>query len=536
MADRNLTPRLAIARRAGYFTLRPVNPGELPSLMNKHILSGCLGAIWANLVTGIIYIYFGNAIGMTQLEWGILGGISAWVVAAQVLGAVLGERVKSRKIVFFWFAISDRVVRLVGITFAYLIWRTGNHAGYLVFMMAICFGTFLGTIANGPWYGWLATIIPQQVQGTFWGRRDSRIALATVVVLLPSGLLMDLIPEAGKLDTAFAILVAASFIGFTDLIIHGTIPEPPHETSPARGSLSNVMNPLRDMRFRPWLIFVACWNLAQSLGGALCTLYFMQNLGFNHDLLGGMIAINGIGLVGTLLGARRVGRMVDRFGIKRMLMLGYVFWSALPSIWLLATPHTAVLWVGLASLVGGVFPAAANNAGIKLVTRFRPPEESSMYMAVSTTVGSVAGGFGSIAAGLFVSAMGSSSLTVLGLVVSAFPMLFITSAALRLATCFLIIPRIKVMERPVEENRAFLLPLFFEAVPGISRIMRGAAGRMPLGATPSLAAARQREETVDETTPASSPKRRSPPKTAVKPSQSAAKTKRASPKKSKRRR
>ena len=120
MADRNLTPRLAIARRAGYFTLRPVNPGELPSLMNKHILSGCLGAIWANLVTGIIYIYFGNAIGMTQLEWGILGGISAWVVAAQVLGAVLGERVKSRKIVFFWFAISDRVVRLVGITFAYL--------------------------------------------------------------------------------------------------------------------------------------------------------------------------------------------------------------------------------------------------------------------------------------------------------------------------------------------------------------------------------------------------------------------------------
>jgi MFS family permease len=238
------------------------------------------------------------------------------------------------------------------------------------------------------------------------------------------------------------------------------------------------------------------------LGGSLCFLYFMQNLGFNNNLLGGMIAINGIGLVGTLVGARRVGRMVDRFGVKRMLMFGHFFWSLLPAIWLLATPRTATLWVGVASLVGGVFPAAANIAGIKLVTRFRPPEESSMYIAVSTTVGSVAGGFGSIVAGAFVSAMGARSFTVLGLVVSAFPILFLASTALRLTTAFLIIPRIRVMGRPAEENRPFLLPLFFEAVPGISRIMRkmpqprqsrqgmppgvaaereGVAGRMPPG-------------------------------------------------------
>ncbi len=232
MTVKTLPPTRAESTQRGYFSLRPVRPGELPSLMRKHILSGCMGAVWANLITGIIYIYFGNAIGMTQLEWGILGGISAWVVAAQVVGAVLGERVRSRKMVFFWFAISDRIIRLIGITCAYLLWRRGNHAGYLVFMTAICLGSLVGTVANGPWYGWLATIIPPQVQGTFWGRRDSLIALASVVVLLPSGLIMDLIPAAGKLEAAFAILVAASLIGFTDLIIHSTIPEPPHAISP----------------------------------------------------------------------------------------------------------------------------------------------------------------------------------------------------------------------------------------------------------------------------------------------------------------
>jgi hypothetical protein len=488
MTAKNSPPMSAESKRSGYFSLRPVGPGELPALMKKHILTGCMGALWGNLISGIICVYFGNAIGMTQLQWGILSGISAWVVAAQVLGAALGERVASRKMVFVFFSLGDRVVRLIGISCAYILWRSGNHAGYLVFMTAVCFGSLLGTMANGPWYGWLATIIPRQVHGTFWGRRDSVIALASVVVLLPSGFLMDMIPASGKLDAAFAILVAASLIGFTDVLIHGTIPEPPHENSPARGALSDIMKPLRDTRFRPWLAFAACWNFSMFLGGSLCTLYFMKNLGFNNNLLGGMIAINGIGLAGTLVGARRVGRMVDRFGVKRMLMLGHFFWALLPSIWILATPHTAILWVGVASLVGGVFPAAANNAGIKLVTRFRPPGESSMYMAVSTTVGSVAGGFGAIAAGVFVSIMGDRSFTVLGLVVSAFPILFLTSSALRLTTAFLIIPRIRVMERPAEESRPFLLPLFFEAVPGINRIVR----RMPPGAAPSKGKANRR--------------------------------------------
>src|SRR5579864_7143879 len=57
--------------KASYFTRRPVRPGELPRLMNKHIITGTMGSAWGNLIGGIILIYFGNAIGMTQLQWGI---------------------------------------------------------------------------------------------------------------------------------------------------------------------------------------------------------------------------------------------------------------------------------------------------------------------------------------------------------------------------------------------------------------------------------------------------------------------------------
>ena len=440
--------------------------------MKKHIFTGTLGSAWGTVITGIIYVYFGNAIGMSQFQWGILGGLSAWVVVVQPLGALLGERAGSRKLVWFWTALTDRVLRLVGVVMAYLLWRAGHPGAYLFFMLGICIATLIGNFSQGPWYGWLATIIPREVQGTFWGRRDSWISLVVIAVILPSGLLMDLVPPSGKLQIAAAILAGASVLGFVDILVHGTIPEPPLAARSSGGSISGMLVPLRDKRFRPWLLFAASWNLSMGLGGALCVLYFMENLGFKNDLLGGLFAITVTGLAGILLAARTVGRLVDRIGIKRVLFMSYFFWCLIPAIWLFATPRSAILWIGIAGVLGGVFPAAATNAGVKLVTRFPAPEESGMYMAVSTMVGSIAGGLASLIAGSFLRFMGERSFTVLGLVVSAFPLLFIVSFILRLVTTFTILPRVRVTGAVREEERAFLLPLFFESLPVINRVMR----------------------------------------------------------------
>ncbi|HEY9595193.1 MAG TPA: MFS transporter, partial [Spirochaetia bacterium] len=257
-----------------------------------------------------------------------------------------------------------------------------------------------------------------------------------------------------------------------DIVVHVTIPEPPHAPSPSGRTLQGMLVPLRDRRFRPWLVFNACWNFSQGLGGSLCTLYFMENLAFKDNFIGGMIAVTELSLVGTFIAARKAGRMVDRFGIRRVLLMGYFFWSILPVLWLVATPRTAILWVGLASLVGGAFSGAANNAGIKLVTRFPPPEESGMYMAVSTVVGSSTQGLSAIVSGIVLAALGSWSVSVGGLVVTAFPLLFIVSFVLRVSTTLILIPRIKVTGSLPDEETPFLLPLFFDEIPGINRLAR----------------------------------------------------------------
>lgn len=450
------------------FSKREIDPRELPGIMRKHIYTGCMGSAWGNLVTGIIFVYFGNAIGLTRLQWGILGAITSWVIVAQPLGAILGEKAGSRKRVWFFFSFADRFLRFAGFIGAFMLWRAGNFPAYLIFISAVCAASLLGNIAVPPWFGWLATIIPQDIHGSFWGRRDAWISLTVIAIILPSGLLMDLIPQDGKLEVAVAILSAAGIIGLVDLIMHVTIPEPRIPRTAGSSAFSNILKPLGDKRFRPWLVFAACWSASLALGGSLCTLYFMENLGFKDDLFGGMIAINAASLVTGLVTARKGGRLVDRWGVRKVLFISHGLWSIVPLFWLFALPRTAILWVGLSNLVVGAVQLSANNVGVKLVTRFPSPEDSSMYMAVSNSVANIAAGLGSLAAGIALDIIGTWSFQLSGVVVSGFPLIFVASALLRLVSVITLVPRIREKGEAPMDRRRFLLPMFFR-LPGIGR-------------------------------------------------------------------
>jgi hypothetical protein len=473
------------------FGQRPVRPGELPAVMKKHIATGTMGSAWGTLITGIIYVYFGNAVGLSRLQWGILTGIGSWVVIAQPIGNILADRLGSRRLFWFWTALTDRFLRMAGVLTAFALLAAGRPEAGLALMAGICVGTLIGNLSPGPWYGWFVTIIPKEVQGAFWGRRDSWISLVVTLVVLPSGLVMDLVPGAYKTWMAAAILIAASCVGFMDLLIHQTIPEPPSRRVAVerrkawfRRATFGMLTPLRDRRFRPWLVFTASWNLSQSLGGSLAMLYLLENIGFKNDLLGGMFSMTITGLLATFLVARRLGRMVDRFGVKRVLKFSHLLWSFVPACWLVATPGHALFWVSLGSILGTVFSTSATNASVKLATRFPSSEDGGMYITFSTVVANVANGLGALLAGLLLTALGTWTLTVLGLVLSAFPVLFLISTALRLLTFLLLLPRVRTTTGAPEAESPFLLPLFFETVPGLNRLARrprppGAGGSPP---------------------------------------------------------
>jgi len=425
-----------------YFAHRRIYPWELPSIMRKHIYTGAMGNIWTSLISGLFFIYFGNTIGLSRFQWGLMGGFSAWLIAAQLLSARLTERSGRRKVIWFSFAAADRSLRFVGILLALWLWRAGNPAAGPVLIVTICLANFSGMMAVPPWMSWLADIVPEEEHGAFLGRRSMWIALSVVAVVVPAGYLVDRTPEEHRLATVVALFAAATAVGLADLIIHGTIPEP-RMRLPARGRfLGSILTCCRDMRFRPWLVFNGAWTFAMTLGGVLATVYFVENLGLKHNFVGGTLVLTTLTLLGTVFTGRWAGRMVDRHGPHRVLFWAHMGWSLLPLFWMLASPATALVFLAGASLLGGAASRAALNAANKLITRTPSPERRATYAAVSTSVGSLAAGAGAFIGGSILRALGDWHTTWHGMDLEAFHVLFALSFCLRLGVTLVLGPRI----------------------------------------------------------------------------------------------
>ncbi len=173
-------------------------------------------------------------------------------------------------------------------------------------------------------------------------------------------------------------------------------------------------------------------------GGSLSVVYFAENLHFKQDFTGGGIVLIILPLVGSMIAARRLGSMVDTHGVRTMLRWGHTFWASLPIFWLVATPATAPVLLGVSSLVGGISGNTATNAANKLLTRFPQPANVPMYIAVSTCVGALAGGFGPVFGGLVLRATEGVSWHLGTVVLLGWHILFFASLLMRFGCVSLI--------------------------------------------------------------------------------------------------
>lgn len=410
--------------------------------MRRHIVTGAMGSTYGYLLTGLLFVYFGTLVGMKPFHWGLMSGVSQWMVAAQPLAARLTQRLGRRK--RFWVAssLASRLLRYLAVSGAFLLWRAGRAEAVPLLICGVVAANLFGSAAEAPWLSWLADIIPERQHGAFWGRRAAWIAGATVVVLVAASLVADLAPAPRKPEVVFAIFTFAWVLGVVDIVLHGSIPEPPMHASPEGDMARQVAQPLRDKKFRPWLVFICCWTFSMTLGGALSDVYAVEELGIKRNFLGGSLALTGVMLAGSLLTGRWSGRLVDGLGIRKVLLGGHLGWGTLPLFWVAATPRTALGWLAGSNLVGGTFATAANTAANKLVTRLPPPSSRTMYIAVSATLSSIVGGMGSMAAAALLRACGQAPLALGGLRIDPFVALFLVSAALRLASAAFLVPRI----------------------------------------------------------------------------------------------
>jgi MFS family permease len=406
--------------------------------MRKHIATGAMGAVYFSLVSGIYLVTFGNAIGLVHWQWALLSAASSLVLLLQLLSAYIVSRLGSRKAFWFYAAMCSRLLRGGALAVSFWLYLSHPSLARAALIALVIVANCFDAVCAPPWLSWLADIIPSEHHGSFMGRRSAWTARASLLVILPMGLMLDRVSEGMKMPALMAVFSAGFLIGAVDLLIHRTIPEPPMVVPPRRRFWREAAEPLRDSRFRARLVFNVVWTFSMTLGGSLAAVYFVEDLGIKRNFLGGGIVLIIFPLMGSMAGARALGAMVDRYGIKRMLLVGHLMWAVLPAFWMVATPGTALWWLGASSLLGGLAGTTALTAAGKLITRLPPPGHVPMYVAVSTCVGAVAGSCGPALAGVILHVLRGLAWQVGPVTVVGFHALFALSLVLRLSATSLI--------------------------------------------------------------------------------------------------
>jgi predicted MFS family arabinose efflux permease len=322
---------------------------------------------------------------------------------------------------------------------AYVFFLRGQlaHAA-LSLIFLLCLASFFNAFSAPVWFSWLADIIPQKVHGGFMGRRDGWMALMALAFVLPCCFLLDRCGTELKPHMLTAIFLVGILLGMLDLFLHRSIPEPAGARDASGRFWEQVLAPFRDPEFRPWLLFTTFYNFAMMAAYGLCMVFFMNDLGLKNNFLAAAIVLIAVPLLGTLFTSKASGALIDRLGVRFMMIVSHLLWTIVPVFWLIPTRHNAFVWLFVSFLLRGAASSAALNATNKIITRVPSPERRTMYIAVTAGMNNLAAGVGPLAGGFFLGAFAGRHWTILGGEYAPFHVVFAASIALRLLAWLLL--------------------------------------------------------------------------------------------------
>ncbi len=419
------------------YSHRPVEPEELPSVMRKHIYTGAMGVAYSSLIAGIFFTDYGSRAGFSYWHWGIWRGLVTAAMLFQFLGARMTGLFGQRKKLWFRTALAGRLLRGAAIILSFYMLPFSGAAAITVLICLTAVASACGSVSIPPWQSWLSEIIPRDIHGAFMGRRRKWTALAALALAAPCALLVKWMPEEMRMEALLVVFAVGFAIGCIDLYIHRTIPEPEATLTKTRSLIQQIAFVMRDRLFRPVIVFRACWMFSMTLGGSLAMVYFVEDLGFTRKMFVGWLVLSAVPSLATAVSSQWTGGLVDRLGVRKVLLLSHLAWSFLPFCWLLATKETAVYWLIAAAVIQGVGPTAAMLAMSKVTLRFPARSERAMYVAVLSCITGLVGVIAAPIAGLYLEWLRGWSATVLGREVGGFHILFCISLVLRLASTLL---------------------------------------------------------------------------------------------------
>ncbi len=409
------------------------------------VWSAVLGSIAFNLWGGVFITGFALHLGAKNIHIGLLGAIPMLAGIVQPLASYLADRCQSRKL-FVAPLVFLYTLLWAGIALLPLIPGGSEQLFWFFFLYTIT--NIVVMMTNPPYISWLGDMVPEDIRGRYFGRRNLMAGLAGMLFALGMGKFIDIVPKNIGFPFVFGLGVLFAFI---EGIIIAIQPEPPKEASEGRSLKKELVEPLKDGNFRLFTIANSLWNFAVLLPGQFFTVFMLRYLHLSYTVIVLVGTVSGIfGLIFQPL----FGYLTDKYSNKPILILTSAAACLIPFFHIFMSPQLplfSLVLLYLINIVGGTVWAGIGLAQFNLLLALSPPEKRISYVGTSSALASLAGAMSPFLGGLVVNALEGMRTNLLGVELTDIKVLFIASTLLRL----LALPLLKMIkeerERPAME-------------------------------------------------------------------------------------
>jgi len=385
-----------------------------PTISDQDIAGGLRWLTWEgtasmgffSITTSGFLAAYALLLGCSNFQIGVLAALPFLTQPLQIFVIPLVERFRRRKVITLASWIPAQLSWVL-IALIPLLRDVPSSSAVVLLLVTIGIRGVFVAITNCSWNSWLRDLIPQQILGTVFARRQMWANLAAMTFGLGASFFVTYWQghaTAGNeaLGYTFPLLFGAAFLGLASPLFMSLMPEPLMQpsTGPQPSFFATISPPFRDGNYRRLLSFLLLWGLALNMSIPFFAVYMLLRLGLP---LWAVIAFSMLSQAFNILFLRLWGRLADRFGFKAVLsvsvslyllvVLGWTF-TTMPERYALTIPLLVILHI-----LAGIAAAGATLSTATIGLKLAPKGQATAYLAAAGLATSLGTGLGPLLGG-----------------------------------------------------------------------------------------------------------------------------------------
>lgn len=381
-------------------------------------LANANAALWAvgnGLISTLLVIYLAADLGAKGLTVSLILAAPRFAGVLRLGVPALMARLRSRKSICICAYIASSVV-LCGVpAVATLQHRMTADAAIAMFVIAWCLYHLTEYVGTVTLWSWLGDLTPAPIRGSLLGRREFWLTAGRICGLVTSVTLASLwlwmLPKAPRWEPLALSAAIGAVLMIVAVVPLALMPGMPHAPSAIpHAPWRSLGRALIDPAYARLLLFIFWFSIANGVTAAAQEVYPIRVLDMAYSI---RQVLQGIMRTGQLAIAPWVGRMIDQFGNRPIMIVSQLIVSTGTLFYLVATKDYSwliagayIVWVAYAGLNIGL-----DNIKLKLA----PDDNNAPFIAIYHAVGDLANGIAIVAGGAildYITAKGSGALPI----------------------------------------------------------------------------------------------------------------------------